>query len=74
MGGHYVIMGRKVLNEYLTLATWTTFGLGVFAATRSSSKKAGSTVPIVASSPDEEVFIKEFLKAAEAEENNANAH
>ncbi|CAG8493865.1 12711_t:CDS:2 [Ambispora gerdemannii] len=82
MGGHYIIAGRKILNEYvsqhlsfrhsLTLATWTTFGLGAFAATRALSKKAGPTPPIVTSSSDEETFIKEFLQAAEAEEKNAH--
>nr|CAG8599091.1 3946_t:CDS:2 [Entrophospora candida] len=76
MGAAYVIAGRKVASQYLTLGTYSVVGLVAFLAIRRSKAKKPdpftSSPPINASSVEEELFIKEFMKS-EAEENK-NAH
>ncbi|OZJ02991.1 hypothetical protein BZG36_03135 [Bifiguratus adelaidae] len=75
--GSYVIAGKKVANEYLTLATLASYGLIGVAATRGSGSKAttNTSPPINAGSVEEEDFIKEFLKNAEvAEEKKESKH
>ncbi|CAG8464646.1 21830_t:CDS:2 [Dentiscutata erythropus] len=75
-GAVYMIAGRKIGSEYLALATLSTIGIGVYAAIkRVKSKQPNPLVdspPINASSVDEEAFIQEFLKSAEADENKKN--
>ncbi|CAG8489110.1 10668_t:CDS:2 [Scutellospora calospora] len=82
-GAVYMIAGRKIGSEYvridiigngiLAIATLSTIGLGAYAAVkRAQSKKPNPLVdspPINASSVEEEAFIQEFLKSAEADEN-----
>ncbi|KAG9287001.1 hypothetical protein G9A89_022965 [Geosiphon pyriformis] len=74
----YVIAGRHIPTQYLTLATWGTIGLGVYAFSRRAKANAPdpltSSPPINASSPEEEDFIKEFIKNAEAEDKKASGH
>ncbi|KOS12669.1 hypothetical protein Malapachy_0391 [Malassezia pachydermatis] len=67
----YTIAGMKVLNEHLVLGVFGTIGLAAYAATRGGSKqsapKAATEVPLNASSPDEEAFIKQFLAEVQQE-------
>lgn len=67
----YNIAGAKIGSHYLAMATLAlTFG-GSYYAMSGPSKKQTTTPPIKAQSADEESFIKEFLKNAEAEEKKA---
>lgn len=77
----YVIFGRAIKNEYISLGVLTTTFGGAWLATRgkkSSAMHAGQSVqqakesvPINASSSDEEEFIKTFIKEAEKEDAHA---
>ncbi|KDR76467.1 hypothetical protein GALMADRAFT_246833 [Galerina marginata CBS 339.88] len=74
------IFGRAIKNEYLALATFgTTFG-GAWLATRGGKtaqakpttvNQAKESVPINASSSEEEQFILNFIKEAEKEGSSA---
>ncbi|KAK9464850.1 hypothetical protein V1512DRAFT_267331 [Lipomyces arxii] len=68
MAGGYTILGRVFQPHQLAIATLGSAGLLVFALT--GGKKAESTTmpPINASSPEEEDFVKTWLKSLEAEE------
>jgi len=72
-----VIAGRKVASEYLTLGTYSAVGLIAFLAIkRAKARKPDpftSDPPINASSAEEEKYVYDFLKNAEAEEKK-NAH
>ncbi|KAJ1986090.1 hypothetical protein H4R33_003559 [Dimargaris cristalligena] len=70
MGNGYMIFGKLVKNEYLVLATFASLGALGYAATRPKpgAPKADNIPPIVSSSAEEENFIKEFIKLAEADE------
>ncbi|KAJ7591641.1 hypothetical protein C8J56DRAFT_936073 [Mycena floridula] len=74
----YVIFGRAIKNEYLTLATiGTVFGGVMLAKTAGGSskpepskaktlvEKVKEAVPISAGSSEEEQFIQKFLDEAE---------
>lgn len=74
----YVIFGRAIKNEYLTLATLGTVFGGIALARSGGSKKkeepkAGGSlvervkeaVPITAGSSEEEEFIRKFIEEAE---------
>lgn len=68
----YVIAGRKIGAEWLSIATLTTFFGGVAYATSGSSKKTveelkKATPPIDAGSKDEESFILYASKNIEAD-------
>ncbi|KAF2836112.1 hypothetical protein M501DRAFT_997351 [Patellaria atrata CBS 101060] len=66
---YYEIFGRKVGSHVLSMATLGTTFAGSWLALRGDGKKtAQQTPPINASSKDEENFIQDFLKQAEAEE------
>ncbi|KAI9817942.1 MAG: hypothetical protein M1832_004562 [Thelocarpon impressellum] len=68
MVAQYTVAGRQVGSHILAMATLgTTFGLA-FLATAGGKKSTAQGPPINAGSSDEEGFIKEFLKNAEAEE------
>ncbi|KAF3941267.1 hypothetical protein ABW19_dt0200065 [Dactylella cylindrospora] len=67
MVAYYTIAGRQVGSHVLSIATLgVAFGLP-FLFTSGGSKKAPTTPPIQASSKEEESFIQEFIKQAEAE-------
>ncbi|KAF2805534.1 uncharacterized protein BDZ99DRAFT_466514 [Mytilinidion resinicola] len=67
----YQIAGRQVGSHVLAMATLGTFFVGSWAATGGSKKSAEQGPPISAGSKDEEKFIQDFLKSAEAEEKKA---
>ncbi|CAG8646397.1 13636_t:CDS:2 [Cetraspora pellucida] len=77
-GAVYMIAGRKIGSEYLAIATLSTIGLGVYAAVKRVQSKRPNPLtdspPINASSAEEEAFIQEFLKSAEADENKKEHH
>jgi len=64
---YYTVAGRKVGSHILAIATLSTFFVGSYLAVPSKKGKEQGP-PIQASSKDEEQFIQEFLKNAEAEE------
>ncbi|KAF3930761.1 hypothetical protein ABW20_dc0100403 [Dactylellina cionopaga] len=64
---YYTILGRSVGSHVLSMATLgTVFGIS-YLSMGGGSKKAQQSPPIQASSKDEENFIQEFIKQAEAE-------
>ncbi|KAI9750446.1 MAG: hypothetical protein M1815_001775 [Lichina confinis] len=67
MVAQYTVFGRQVGSHYLSMATLgTTFGLSYLALRKKSPAKE-QTPATQASNSDEEAFIKEFLRSAEAE-------
>ncbi|KAF5380158.1 hypothetical protein D9615_006143 [Tricholomella constricta] len=74
----YVIFGRAIKNEYLSLGILTTVFGGATLAMRGGKKdipvagqpleKVKESVPIKAGSSEEEQFIKNFIAEAEKEE------
>jgi len=75
----YVIFGRAIKTEYLTLGTLFTTGAVTYASLGGSKKEAPSpgkplvervkeAVPIKAGSSEEEQFIKNFIAEAEKED------
>ncbi|KAF8229792.1 hypothetical protein L208DRAFT_1401516 [Tricholoma matsutake] len=77
----YVILGRTIKNEYLSLGVLTSAIGGAWLATR-GEKKAGArpiagqsvqqvkeSIPLNASSSEEEEFIKHFISEAEKEDS-----
>ncbi|KAK2459921.1 hypothetical protein APHAL10511_008050 [Amanita phalloides] len=78
----YVIFGRAVKTEHFSLGVLTTFFGGVWLATRGGNKssppprtveQAKLSVPLNASSSEEEEFIKKFIAEAEKEDGHAGA-
>ncbi|KAL9621301.1 MAG: hypothetical protein Q9160_004192 [Pyrenula sp. 1 TL-2023] len=67
----YNIAGRQIGSHWLAMATLGTVFAGSWASTRGGEKKKEQGPPINATSKDEENFIQEFLKSAEAEEKKA---
>ncbi|KAK6521960.1 hypothetical protein TWF281_002533 [Arthrobotrys megalospora] len=66
MVAYYTIAGKQVGSHVLSIATLATvFGLSYIST--GGSKKPQATPPIQATSKDEENFIQEFIKQAEAE-------
>ncbi|KAK6496500.1 hypothetical protein TWF481_002516 [Arthrobotrys musiformis] len=66
MVAYYTIAGKQVGSHILSIATLSTvFGLSYLSM--GGSKKPQTTPPIQATSKDEETFIQNFLKEAEAE-------
>ncbi|PSK34112.1 hypothetical protein C1H76_1189 [Elsinoe australis] len=64
----YDLLGRKVGSHHLAIAVLGTLFGGVYIGTRGGGKKATQAPPIQAQSKDEENFIQDFLKEAEAKE------
>ncbi|KAG8631683.1 hypothetical protein KVT40_000823 [Elsinoe batatas] len=62
----YQLLGRQVGSHHLAIAVLSTMFGGVYLGTRGGGKKTTQAPPIQASSKDEENFIQEFLKEAEA--------
>ncbi|KAF8632841.1 hypothetical protein AX15_001647 [Amanita polypyramis BW_CC] len=79
----YVILGRAVKNEYLSLGILTTAFGGAWLATRGGGNKsaaqpqsveqAKASVSLNASSSEEEEFIKKFIAEAEKEDAHGGA-
>ncbi|KIN00428.1 hypothetical protein OIDMADRAFT_180668 [Oidiodendron maius Zn] len=69
----YNIAGRQIGSHWLAIATLTAITSLTFASTGGSSAKKTQGPPINAQSPDEESFIKEFLKNAEGGEKGSSA-
>ncbi|KAH8926517.1 hypothetical protein BT69DRAFT_1347949 [Atractiella rhizophila] len=68
----FVIAGRKVASEYIAIATFTTFGLGVWAATRGKKSEQKVVEPVKQSIGnavgEEEAFIRDFVARMERED------
>ncbi|KAJ1982970.1 hypothetical protein H4R35_000096 [Dimargaris xerosporica] len=73
MGNGYNIAGVFVKSEYLVLGTFTGFGLLGYGIKKKFSNPTpnDNKPPIVASSQEEEDFIKEFIKLAETDDQTA---
>ncbi|KAJ7236195.1 hypothetical protein C8J57DRAFT_1376996 [Mycena rebaudengoi] len=77
----YMIFGRAVRKEYLSIATLGSIG-GIAAWASSGSKKqapknaedAKLSVPLNAGSSEEEEFIRKFIAEAEKESAAASKH
>ncbi|KAF8906846.1 hypothetical protein CPB84DRAFT_1959898 [Gymnopilus junonius] len=77
------VFGKAIKNEYLALGTFATAFGGAWLATRGGSKtaqakpqnveQAKESVPIAASSSEEEQFILNFIKEAEKEGAGASS-
>ncbi|KXL44645.1 hypothetical protein M433DRAFT_91373 [Acidomyces richmondensis BFW] len=63
----YNILGQKVGSHWLSIATLSTVFVGAWAMSGGSKKQVEKGPPINAQSKDEENFIQEFLKNADAE-------
>ncbi|KAK9455499.1 hypothetical protein V1511DRAFT_497908 [Dipodascopsis uninucleata] len=75
MGAAYQIFGRSVKPHQLSLATLGSAALLVAALSGGKKSEPKSTLPpINASSPEEEDFVKTFLKSIESEESKPAAH
>ncbi|KAF7761366.1 hypothetical protein Agabi119p4_9358 [Agaricus bisporus var. burnettii] len=74
----YVIFGRAIKNEHLALGTLLTAIGGSIIMSRGGSKseapqttqQAKASIPIKASSNEEEEFIRKFVEEAEKESNH----
>ncbi|KAK3623670.1 hypothetical protein LTR56_020507 [Elasticomyces elasticus] len=64
----YTLFGQKVGSHILAIATLGVTFAGASLFMGGSPKPAQTAPPIQASSKDEENFIQDFLKQAEAEE------
>jgi len=63
----YVIFGKKIASEYLSIATLTTAGLGSWLAMRGKksaevAEKSSGEPQINAKSSAEEAFIRDYVK------------
>ncbi|KAK9447165.1 uncharacterized protein V1518DRAFT_422369 [Limtongia smithiae] len=68
-GAIYHVFGRAVKPHQLAITTLSTAGLLVVAlSSGKKSPEAVNTPPINAGSPEEEDFVKTFLKSLETEE------
>ncbi|KAF8694110.1 hypothetical protein AX14_002170 [Amanita brunnescens Koide BX004] len=75
----YVIFGRAIKNEHISLGVLTTAFGGAWLATRGGKKsappqsveQARASVPLNASSNEEEEFMKNFIAAAEKDDGHA---
>ncbi|KAF2236919.1 hypothetical protein EV356DRAFT_530436 [Viridothelium virens] len=65
----YTVFGRQVGSHVLAMGVLGTLFAGGFYAGSGSKKPSEQSPPINATSKDEENFIQEFLKNAEAEDN-----
>ncbi|PFH45386.1 hypothetical protein AMATHDRAFT_184617 [Amanita thiersii Skay4041] len=77
----YVILGRAIKNEHLALGVLTTAFGGAWLATRGNSSASArptpgqsvqevkASVPLNASSNEEEEFIRKFVAEAEKEDS-----
>jgi len=76
----YVIFGRAIKNEHISLGVLSTAFGAAWLATRGGKKstpppqnveQAKASVPLNASSSEEEEFIKKFISEAEKEDTHA---
>ncbi|MCJ1468888.1 hypothetical protein MMC07_007518 [Pseudocyphellaria aurata] len=75
MVAQYTIFGRQVGSHILAMATLGVTFTGSYFAMRGKGQKAKEerSVPINASTKEEEDFILEFIRNANAEEEKAKA-
>lgn len=79
----YVIFGRAIKTEYLTLGTLFTTGLLAYSSMggkkanptgKTMSERVNEAAPIKAASKEEEEFIKHFVAEAEKEGGGSSHH
>ncbi|KAM0751231.1 hypothetical protein T439DRAFT_325378 [Meredithblackwellia eburnea MCA 4105] len=70
----YTILGRKILNEHLALATFGLTGLATYLSLPSGDKKAAPAPVVQASSDDESKFIADFIANLEKEDKAGAKH
>lgn len=68
---YYTVAGRQVGSHILAMTVLGTTGFLSWLATRGGGKQQQKTPPIQASTKDEENFIQEFIKQAEAEDSKS---
>ncbi|KAG0166639.1 hypothetical protein DFQ28_007151 [Apophysomyces sp. BC1034] len=68
MAGHYVIAGKAVPNHLIAIGFITAYTVAGVGFSMRPKAPQPITPPIKASSTDEEEFIRQFLKQAEADE------
>ncbi|KAK9478701.1 hypothetical protein V1514DRAFT_306259 [Lipomyces japonicus] len=75
MAGAYHIFGRTFKAHQLSIATLST-AFGIVALLKAGGKPAEpvTTPPINAASPEEEDFVKTFLKSIEQDDKKPAAH
>lgn len=61
MTAHYMIAGRSVSSHWLSIAT-----LGITTAGVMLAMSGKTTTPAVATDPQEEKFIRDYVQKAEA--------
>ncbi|KAL2047066.1 hypothetical protein N7G274_001085 [Stereocaulon virgatum] len=71
MVAQYTIFGRQVGSHVLAMLTLGTTAAGIAVGLGGKEKSKQQGPPINAQSKEEEQFIQEFLKNAEAEEQKA---
>ncbi|MCJ1354426.1 MAG: hypothetical protein MMC33_004414 [Icmadophila ericetorum] len=67
----YKVAGRQIGSHWLAMATLGTTFAGAYLGLGGNQKAKEAGPPINATSKDEEAFIQEFLKNANAEEQKA---
>nr|POE87992.1 atp synthase subunit k, mitochondrial [Quercus suber] len=65
---YYQIAGQKVGSHYLSIGVLTTMFAGIYLATSGKKQITPAKPAINASSRDEENFIQQFLKEADAKD------
>ncbi|KAJ3793727.1 hypothetical protein GGU11DRAFT_798737 [Lentinula aff. detonsa] len=82
----YVIFGRAIKNEYITLSVLGSVFGGAFLATRGGSKQEAKSatpsviervkeaIPLNAGSSEEEEFIRKYIAEAEKEASGSGNH
>ncbi|KAI9677727.1 MAG: hypothetical protein M1829_002499 [Trizodia sp. TS-e1964] len=69
---YYTIAGRQFGSHVLAMATLGTMAtIGLVSQAGGAKKTKDSTPPINATNADEETFIRDFLKNAEADDKRA---
>ncbi|KAF7724799.1 hypothetical protein EC973_000756 [Apophysomyces ossiformis] len=68
MAGHYVIAGKAIPNHLIAIGFISAYAAAGIGFSMKPKAPQPATPPIKASSADEEEFIRQFLKEAEAEE------
>ncbi|KAK3051195.1 hypothetical protein LTR09_007591 [Extremus antarcticus] len=70
---YYQIAGQKIGSHWLAIATLGTTFVGAWASMGGSKKATPKSPPINTTDKEEEKFIQEFIKAAEAESGGNGA-
>ncbi|MCJ1308247.1 hypothetical protein MMC25_001900 [Agyrium rufum] len=67
----YTVAGRQVGSHILAIATLATTFIGAGIAMSGPPSEKNKAPPVNASSKDEEIFIQEFIRNANLEEQKA---